>query len=456
MINPNIFRAYDIRGFYPQEINEQVALSVGYALAVFLQKKYQRTNLTLVVGRDGRNSSSELSLAAVKGMLGAGVKVIDVGLVPTPLFYFGVWHYGFDGGIYVTASHNPSQYNGFKLVQKDSRLIAANTGIDEVRFLSLQSEKKEQDFSSLKWENYTQKEVMADYIHFVLQDYDLPSIKPFSLTVDCGNGAMSVLMPSFLSNIPGSFHTLFCEIDGSFPNHLPDPSQKDNLHQLIQLVQNTKSDLGVAFDGDGDRVGFVDERGEVISSNLVSAFLVKTLARKDDVIVYNLMMSRIVSDTAQMVGARALMTRVGFTFVKEQAIAANAILGAETSGHYCLQNNHFCEAPLFVWLTILEQMCKTGKKASELFAEFQKYQYEGPFSFEVHNKEKILQRLEQKYSNGKVSQLDGLRVDFDDWWFNVRPSNTENFLRCVIEAKDRETLQEKKKEIISIIESDAS
>lgn len=453
-INSKIFRAYDIRGIYPSEINEDVGFLVGRSLAIFLQDKYQQEKLTIVVGRDGRESSLELSEQVKKGALSLGVNVIDVGLVPSVAFYFSVWNYGYDGGVFITASHNPSEYNGFKLVERKAILIAANTGMDKIKSLALNDSGDEK--LPLEKGKQIKKNVLSAYQEFVLKSFDLESFKPLKIAIDCANGASSVLVPSIVEKIPGDHKLLFCEIDGKFSNHLPDPSQKANLEQLSEVVKGGSYDLGVAFDGDGDRVGFVDEKGEMVSPNLITAFLTKMFIKEknEKKIIYTVCMSRVIADVANELGGETEMTKVGFTFVKEKTMEANAALGAEISGHYCLKSDNFCEGPIFVWLAILNEMSKTGKKASEIFSEFKRYFYEGPLNYEVENKERVLKDLENYFKNGKVSYLDGIRVDFDDWWFNARPSNTENLLRVVIEAKNKDTLEQKKKEILKIVGRD--
>lgn len=451
-INPKIFRAYDIRGFYPQEVSEETALRIGKSIVEFLRKKYQHEKLTVVVGRDGRESSPALAKSLIEGIISMGADVVDVGLVPTPAFYFAVWNYGYDGGIYITASHNPPEYSGFKLVEKNAVLIAANTGIDQIKNLAMAETPKENEIANIG--EITQKDVLFDYENFVLSFFGLEKIKPFKIAVDCANGASSVLIPKIISKIPGKHLLLLSEIDGKFSNHIPDPSQANNLQLLSQTIAQSNFDLGVAFDGDGDRVGFVDEKGEMISPNLITAFLTEFFIKekKEKTVVYTVCMSRIISDIASELGGKSIMAKVGFTFVKEEAMKENAALGAEISGHYCLKTDHFCEGPIFVWLTILSEMSKTGKRVSEIFSEFKKYFYEGPLNYEVQDKEKTLKDLENYFQGGEVSHLDGIRIDFNDWWFNARPSNTENLLRVVIEAKDKNLLVEKKKEILRIIQ----
>jgi len=454
-IKPTVFRAYDVRGFYPNEINQNTAFVIGKALAVFLQKKYKKESLTIVVGRDGRNSSLELSLAVKEGLLLAGVNIIDIGLVPAPVFYFSVWNNKFDGGVFITASHNPGQYNGFKLVGRDAVLIAANTGIVEVKDLAIKinAESQPTKTSSQKVE-VIEKDYLADYERFVFKNFSLQNFKPLKIAVDCGNGAMGVFVSKIIKKIPGEHQLIFCDIDGNFPNHLPDPSQKSNLEKLSQKVIEAKCDLGVAFDGDGDRVGFVDERGEMISPNLITAFLVGYLAKKnkEKKFVYTVCMSNVIKDIVREVGGSLFMAKVGFTFVKELAKQQKAAIGAEISGHYCLKSDWFCEGPIFVWLSVLEEISKTSKKTSDIFESFNRYFYEGPLNYEVKDKEKAISLLESHFKNGKVSKLDGVRVDFSDWWFNVRPSNTENLLRVVIEAETKQVLDEKKKEILEIFQ----
>ncbi len=453
-INPNIFRAYDMRGIYPKEINPEVAYKVGRSLVEFLRKKTGKRKLNIVVGRDNRLSSMVLYRALKKGILAEGANVIDIGLGPTQVFYFAVWNYKFDGGVMVTASHNPPEYNGFKLVEKEAVLIAANTGIKKIKQLVLSEEKRYKITAKLAREGkITRRNVIEDYLKFNFSQFNLKKIKPFKIAIDTANGVGGILIPRVSKEFPGKIHHLFPKLDGSFPNHLPNPMDYRNLRDVAKFVKEKKLDLGVAFDGDGDRIFFVDEKGTAIPSSLTLSLLSQIILRQNpgEKIVYTLCMSNIIKDTVRESGGTPLSVKIGFTFLKQKMREHNAIFGGEFSGHYAHREHGFCEAPFFVLFTILKEMSDRGKTISQLLAPFKKYFFIGTINLKIKDKKRILKLLEKKYKGGKISHLDGLRIDFKEWWFNVRPSNTENLLRLVIEAKTKSLQREKLKEIMTIV-----
>lgn len=453
-INSNIFRAYDIRGIYPNEVNSEVAYKVGRSLVKFLRKKTGKRKLNIVVGRDNRLSSLILLRALKKGILVEGANVIDIGLSPTQVFYFAVWKYRFDGGGMITASHNPPEYNGFKLVKEKASLIAANTGIKKIKQLVLGEEKRHKTTGKLgRKGKVIRKNVLSDYLKFNFSQINLKKIKPLKIAIDTANGVSGILIPRISKEFPGKIYHLFPKLDGSFPNHLPDPMDYKNLRDLAKFVKEKKLDLGVAFDGDGDRIFFIDEKGKVIPSSLTLSLLSQIILRRNpgEKIAYTLCMSNIIKDIVRENGGTPLLTKIGFTFLKEKMKKYNAIFGGEFSGHYAHREHGFCEAPLFVLFTILKEMSDTDKTISQLLTPFKKYFFIGTINFRVKDKKRALELLEKKYKGGKISRLDGLRVDFRDWWFNARPSNTEDLLRLVIEANKKSLMKEKLKEITKIL-----
>ncbi len=450
-INPKIFKAYDVRGVYPIDINEEVAYAIGAGLVRFLQKETGKQSLTLVVGRDGRISSPELAIAVKRGIKESGANVVDIGLCPAPMFYFAVRNYDFDGGVYITASHNPSQYNGFKLVRKNAVLISGNTGIDKVRDIVVKGDISEKDCQCLGQE--TNKNVLEEYLNFNFSKFNLSGFKPLKIVIDFSNGASSVLLSGLKSRYAGELFPLFEDIDGLFPNHPPDPWLAENVKELCDFVKEQQFDLGVGFDGDGDRIFFVDEKGEHIPSSFTLALISREILRKNpgEKIAYTICMSNIVPEIIKENGGIALPSKIGFTFLKEAMMRNNAIFGGEFSGHYAHRDYGFCEPPLFIFLSILKIISETGKTLSQLVNPLKKYCLLGPVNLEVNNVQTALEALKEKYKGGTTSLLDGIRVDFDDWWFSARPSNTEPFFRVFVEAKNKNFAQIKIEEIKKLL-----
>jgi len=451
-INPEIFRAYDIRGIYPSTINEEAAFLIGQAFVKFLKKP--RPNI--VVGRDGRLSSPVLFKALTKGIIDQGGSIIDIGLAITPMLYFTVAHFKFDGGINITASHLPSEYNGFKLVREKAIPISSETGLEEIKKLAIKEK-----FLKLKEKKgkILRKNIISDYLDFNLKDFKIPTFKSLKLVIDTANAVPGILTPHLKKRIPAQIYPLFEKLDGNFPNHNPDPLIKENLKSLQKEVKNKKVDLGVAFDGDGDRIIFVDEKAQVISGDLVTALISKILLkermagrwRPKKKILYDIRSSNIVPETIKKSGGIPIPYRIGHALIKEKMRSQNIFFAGELSGHYYHKSHYFCETPLFVLFGILEEISKSGKDLSELIKPFKRYFHTGEINFKVKDKEKTLKLIERKFKNGQISHLDGLRINFKDWWFLARPSGTEDLLRLTIEAKTKKLMLQKKKELSSLI-----
>lgn len=442
LVNPAIFKAYDIRGIYPKEINKESAYLIGRAYIKFLKKK----NPQIVIGQDNRFSSSVLFKKLTQGMIDSGARVIDIGLSTTPMLYFAVAYYGFDGGIQITASHNPPEYNGFKLVREKAIPINSATGLKKIQKLI------EVNSVNLKGK-IVKKEVIQDYIVFNLKMVEIAKIKPLKIIIDTANAVPGIIISEILKKIPGKSYHLFKKLDGNFPNHYPDPATKQNLKTLQKQVLNKKADLGVAFDGDGDRIVFVDEKGEIVSGDLICSLIAKFLLKEnsDQKILYDLRCSRVVPETINYFGGKATISRVGHSFIKETMRKENILFGAELSGHYYFKDYYFTEAPIFVLLKILQILSETKKSFSKLIKPFEKYFHSGEMNFKIEDKEKKIKELKKYYRSGKILEIDGLRIDFDDWWFLVRPSNTEPVLRLIIETKSKKLLEKKKKELTDLI-----
>lgn len=430
-INPKIFRAYDIRGVYPDNLNAETAYLIGQAFVKFLKKP----KLKLVIGRDNRLSGTVLHKSLIRGMTDMGADVVDIGLSTTPMFYFAVARYGFDGGMIVTASHNPKKYNGFKVVREKSIPVSQESGLEEIKRLTQSGV-----FKAVKSKGRViKKQVLEDYVDFNVKGAE--NLKSFKIIIDTANAVSGMIIPEIFKKVPGMVFHLFRESDGTFPNHPPDPLVKENLKALQKEVKTKKADLGVAFDGDGDRIIFVDEKGEVISGDMITALIASLKGQTGKSVLYDVRSSNIVKETIEKAGGKALPSRIGHSFIKEKMRRENIIFGGELSGHYYHKDHYFCEAPIFILLSILREMEK--KPISQLVKPYQKYFHSGEINFKVKDKDKKLEELKSRYNNGKVSEIDGLRVDYKDWWFLARISNTEPILRLVIEARTKKLLSEK-------------
>ena len=445
-INPQIFRAYDIRGIYPKELDERAAYLIGRAFVKFFKKP----RLKIVVGRDNRLSSPSLFKALTKGIIDQGADVIDIGLSTTPMHYFTVAHFKFDGGVMITASHNPPQYNGFKFVREKAIPISEKTGLKEIKKLTTRPGNV-----ITRPGRVVKKEVLKEYIAFNLKDFNLKKIKPLKIVIDTANAVPGILVPKIFKKINCKIYYLFAKLDGSFPNHLPSPHEEKNLKSLKKEVLRKKADLGIAFDGDGDRVIFVDEKGKMIPGDLITALLASLILKENpgEKVLCDVRSSNIVRDVVKEMGGIPVIGRIGHSFIKERMRRENIIFQGELNGHYYLRTHYFCEAPFFVIFKILEEISRNRKSISELVKPFQKYSHSGEINFKVKNKKKVFKTLEDKFRGGEILKIDGLRIDFPNWWFNVRPSHTEPLLRLVVEARTKKLMEQKIKEIKSIIEN---
>lgn len=451
-VDPKIFKAYDIRGLYPAEINERIAYAVGRALAIYL-KPHQ-----VVIGRDARESSPSLTTSAIKGIIDQGVDVLDLGLVTTPMMYFTAAQYHLDGGIMVTASHNVRELNGFKMIGYNVLPLSGERGIKEIR--EIMSQKRFFRVSSFftKKGSVSQKDVLNGYVNSIFHFIDADKINRLKIVIDAGNGMAGLVLTEIARRLSKcQIIPLFWDLDGSFPNHLPNPTRPENLTALISKVKKEKADLGMAADGDADRIVFIDERGEIIRTDCLFALLTKNILEKNPGanIVYDLRMGRIVREVIQENNGRGFVSRVGHSFIKQKMMEVNAIFAGEFSSHYylggVLNDNNFFETPFQVALMVLELLNRTNKKISELIAPFKKYYQTGELNFEVENKEKVFKIVKSFYRQNKISQLDGIKVEFPEWWFVLRPSNTEPVIRLIVEAARADLLTEKKTELAKLI-----
>ncbi|TFB07973.1 phosphomannomutase/phosphoglucomutase [Candidatus Atribacteria bacterium MT.SAG.1] len=451
-INPSIFKAYDVRGVYPKEINSSAALNIAKGLVAFLGKR-KKGRLKIVVARDNRVSSPVLYRAVKKGILGEGVDIIDIGLSTTPMFYFAVWKYKFDGGIIVTASHNPPEYNGFKIVGEKAISIGEENGLEEIKKLTLQKKKRSKAKKGSIWK----KNILKEYLdfNFSISKMDFKKLKAAQLKIgiDTANAVSGILVKELKKRLPCKIYHLFPKLDGRFPNHLANPLEEKNIKDLRSFVKRKNLDLGVAFDGDGDRIIFVAENGKTIVPDYITCLLSQKILEENPgaKILYSICSSNIIREIIRENGGVPIPSKIGHTLIKGKMIKEKALFAGEYSGHYFHRDHSFCEVPLIVLFEVLEKISKTGKSISQLIIPFKKYFYSGIINLEVKDKPRALSLLKRRYKRGKISHLDGLRVDFEDWWFNARPSNTEDLLRIAVEAKTKSLMQGKLKKIKKLI-----
>jgi len=441
-----IFRAYDIRGIYPTEINEDIAYKIGRGVARFLGAK------KIVIGRDNRLSSDGLFQSICEGIRDEGIDVLDIGVTITPIFYLVAAKYEYDGGIMISASHNPKEYNGFKIVGRKSMPIGEETGLMKIKKI-VEKLKPISAKHKIKRGKIETKDVLPHYLKNILRFIDIESIKPLRVVVDTANGAAGPVIRALDKRLPISIIHIFADLDGSFPNHQPNPLYPGATLALQEKVIKQKADFGVAFDGDGDRIIFIDEKGERINPNYIAALIVNRFFRgRGQRISFDTPSSWILREEIRKSGNIPICTKVGHVYLKEKIVRQQAIFGAESSGHYYLLEDYSVESPFFVFFKILELISKEGKPLSELIKPFKKYCIDGAL-FKAENAEKKLEKLAKIYKNApRVSLYDGLSVDYRNWHFVLRISHTEPVMRLMVEAKTQKLLEEKMKQIKSLIE----
>jgi phosphomannomutase len=445
MINESIFKAYDIRGHYPDEIDEKTAYAIGRAIGTYLKAK------NIAVGRDSRPSSEALWDGLSKGIMDTGSNVLNIGPTSTPVVYFASCEAGVDGSVTITASHNPREWNGFKLTAANAVPISGNSGLEDIKKLSSWNQFK---VGMNRGITIMYPTIMTRY-HERLEKFWRLNDKKFNVVIDCANAMGATELPVYKNmsnNI--TLTTLYDDIkDKAFMVHEANPLKTETLDELQKKVVEIHADIGIAYDGDADRIGFVDEMGAIVPMDLVTAILAAPVLKKypGGTILYDLRSSMSVKETIEKNGGQAHECMVGHANIKTQMRKEDAYLGGELSGHYYFKENAYAEMSTLVAIFILNEMAATGKKLSELVAEVRKYFHSGEINNIVSDTKSVMEKLKEKYKDGTLSELDGIKVSYPDWWFNVRSSNTEPLLRLNLEAKTKEMMEEKKKEILAII-----
>ncbi len=436
-----IFKAYDIRGVYPEQLNEEIAEKIGRAFVEFTGAK------KVVIGRDMRPHSEPLFHALAKGITGQGADVIDLGPCSTPMSYHANGKLGADGSIMITASHNTAEWNGFKLCRAQAVPISGSTGIADIEALVENNTWTKVERRG----NISQFNIAEEYGKFLRSHAKMD--RKLKVVVDYANamGSYEIAgVEDLFDIIP-----LYKDLDGTFPNHEANPLHTSTLDALRAKVLETGADFGAGFDGDADRCGFVDDKGEIIPMDLFTALIAQDIlsekARGTVTILYDLRSSWAVRECIQENGGRPVMSRVGHAFIKAQMRELGAVFAGELSGHYYFQENYVAESQGLAFLKLANLVCKRKCRVSELVAPLRKYFQSGEINSKVADVPGILKKIREKYSDGHMFELDGISVEYSNWWFNVRASNTEPLLRLIVEAKDRETMEEKRDSLLALI-----
>ena len=438
----SIFKAYDIRGTYPDQVDERIAFDIGAAMVRFLGAK------RLVVGRDMRTMAPSVQDAVIEGMLSQGCDVVDIGLASTPMGYYAIGKIPCDGGLVVTASHNPKQYIGFKLCRKEARPMSADTGIKDIERMvkagGMQPAAKagKRDFVDVK------KDFVDHIANFA------KGIKPISVVVDYANGMGAHESPAIFAKIPGlQVEALYPELDGTFPNHEANPLKESNLDDLRRAVKARKATLGLSFDGDADRCAFVDEEGRTVHADLITVILARGMLQRHPGkgIIYDLRSSKVVPEEIVKLGGRPVRERVGHSFMKETMRRTDCIGGGELSGHFYFAENYYTDCGVLAAILVLNQLSQEGKTLKQAADPLRKYFGTGEVNFKVADKDALMKAVEAKYADATIDHLDGVTVTYPTWWVNVRPSNTEPFLRMCLEADTKQLMEQKRDELFAIL-----
>ncbi|HEY7498908.1 MAG TPA: phosphomannomutase/phosphoglucomutase [Vicinamibacterales bacterium] len=449
-INTSIFKAYDVRGLYPSEINEEAARLIGRGFVSYLQAK------RIAVGRDMRLSSPPVAAAFIQGAREQGADVVDYGMLATDMMYYAVARDGHDGGAQITASHNPKQYNGIKMVRREAFPLSGDAGIGDIRDMIANGKLPPPAAAP---GSISTKEVLNDYVDHVMSFIDPAIVKPFNVVLDAGSGMAGMVAPKLFERLPCRVTRLCFDIDGTFPNHEANPLIEENRRDITERVIKEKADIGIAWDGDADRCFFIDGTGEFIAGDFVTALLAEAflIRHPGAKIVYDVRASYAVKDTVAKYGGAALMNRVGHAFFKRRMREEGAIFGGEVTGHYYFRDNFFADNGFIPALLMLELMSKKGQTLHQLLQPLrEKYFISGEINTKVGDMSLVQKKLDElaaAYSKGSTYTLDGFSAEFPDWHFNVRGSNTEPMLRLNLEATTEKEMEKKRDQVLAVIRS---
>ena len=439
-----IFKAYDIRGIYPEELDEKKAYRIGRAFVKLLHLR------ELVIGHDARLSSPALSQAFAAGALEEGCQVTHVGMVSTDMVYFALGYYGYQGACMVTASHNPAEYNGFKLLKENVVPLSGESGLPELASLY-----EKMDFRPYSPPRMAKRDIYEDYTNHVLSFIESRLIRPMKVVMDAGNGVAGMVAKHVFSSLPQiQIVPLNFIPDGRFPSHEPNPQLQENRQEIVQAVREEKADIGIAWDGDADRCFFIDDRGEFVEGYYITALLIEAILRKHpgEKVIFDNRLIWANLEAARRNKGIPLLNRAGHSFIKARMRQENAIFGGEASGHYYFRENFYADNGMIPALLILELLSVKNLKMSELVQPLKsRYFISGEINIQVKDPGELLQRTREAFSDGEISLLDGVSVDYPEWRFNLRPSQTEPLVRLNVEAKSAELLEKKTSELLEFL-----
>jgi phosphomannomutase len=446
VLDPKAFKAYDIRGIYPDELDEEGAYAIGRAYVEEFEPRQ------IAVGRDMRLSSPTMADAVMRGAADGGAEVLDLGMVGTEMVYFAVGDLELDGGVEVTASHNPKEYTGMKIVRRGALPVGGDSGLQEIRARAQRELGPPKEGGSIRKED-----IWPRFVERVLSFVDVDAIKPLRVVIDAANGMAGVMLPPVLERLPIDAVPYFFAPDGTFPNHEPNPLLPENREFIMRKVVEERADLGVAFDGDADRCFFVDDTGEFVPGDFVTALFAEALLEKEPgaKIIYDVRASWAVPQTIERDGGTPLINRVGHAFIKQRMREVGAAFGGEVSGHYYFRDFSQADSGVIPFLLMLELISRKGQKLSEILRPFrERYFITGELNTPVSDVALKLQELKERFgAEGTISHLDGVSVDAEDWHMNVRPSNTEPLLRLNLEALSPDLMERKRDEVLDVIRS---
>ena len=446
MLDPKVFKAYDVRGIYPSELDEEGAYAIGRAVVDQFEPK------RFAVGRDMRLSSPSMAAAAMQGAADGGADVLDLGMIGTEMLYFAVGELGLDGGLTVTASHNPKEYTGMKIVRRGALPVGGESGLLDVRDRAMSGAWPPSGPAG----TMSEYDIWPAYVDRVMSFIDVSAVRPLKVVIDAANGMAGALLPPVLERLPIEAVRCFFEPDGTFPNHQPNPLLPENREFIVRKTLEEGADLGVAFDGDADRCFFVDDTGEFVPGDFVTALFAELVLAKEPgaKIIYDVRASRAVPETIERDGGVALINRVGHAFIKARMRKDQAAFGGEVSGHYYFRDFSQADTGVVPFLLMLELISRKGQKLSQIIEPLRRGHFiTGELNTPVSDVALKLQEIKERYGDGKVSHLDGISVDYPDWHFNVRPSNTEPLLRLNLEATSDRLMEQKRDEVLALIRS---
>jgi phosphomannomutase len=437
-----IFKAYDVRGIYPDELDESIAKLIGNAFVSFTG------SARVLVGRDARPSSDPLVAAFTEGAVVAGADVVDLGVASTDLCYFAAGTLDAPAAMF-TASHNPAEYNGVKLCRAGASPIGQDTGLAEIKAM-VAGGLMERAEDPGRTES---RDLLPAFVAHVHSFVDIDALAPLRVVADTANGVGGVIAPAVFADLPFELTMLYGDLDGTFPNHAADPTNTDNLKDLQRAVLDADAAIGLAFDGDADRVVLVDDQSQPVSGSTTTAMLAASILRRHpgEQVVHNLICSKAVPEVVRELGGTPVRTRVGHSFIKQVMAETGAIFGGEHSAHYYFRDNFRADSGIIAAMLVLEQLSMTGQSLSELRVPFERYAMSGEINTRVEDPLGVIEHVAATYADAEQDRLDGLTVDFGDWWFNLRPSNTEPLLRLNLEAADRASCDARTAEVLALV-----